>query len=159
MDLKCSFVSQTPLVVTIMKIITMNNDEDKACWPEYFPSELELPPVDAIDATGIMYRFVKVVPPTEKCFQATHLEQPRRHETCDTLEKKQAVYGTSVWDNKEMLLEAVAALPNGLGKRKLVCGTINASMGKMRKTLGTSGHFTLWLRKNSNIHLSFSEVE
>lgn len=133
-------------------------DENKDCWPDFFPPDLQLPPTDAVDADGTVYRFVKSIPPTETCFLATHQEQPHRHERCETLEKKQAVYGTSVWVSKELLLEAVAFLPQGLGKRKLVYGTVNASMGKMRKTLEV-GHITLWLKKNCNIHLNFSEVE
>lgn len=134
------------------------NDEHKDCWPDFFPAELELPPEDAIDAGGIVFRLVREIPPTEACFLATHQEQPRRHEVCDTLEKKQAVYGTSVWSNKELLIEAMASLPHGLRQRKVASGTVNASMGKMRQTL-EPGHLTLWLRKNSNIHLNFSEVK
>lgn len=128
------------------------------CWPDFFPSEMELPPSDSQDAEGTVYRLVNTIPPTETCFLATHQMQPTRHEKCDTLEKKQAVYGVSVWDNKELLLEAIAFLPNGLGQRKLACGEICASMGKMRKTF-EPGHLTLWLRINSNIHLNFSEVK
>ncbi|WP_431022414.1 hypothetical protein [Erwinia rhapontici] len=133
-------------------------DENKDSWPDFFPPELELPPEDSMDAEGTVYRFVKSIPPTETCFLATHQEQPRRHERCETLEKKQAVYGTSVWSSKELLLEAIAFLPQGLGQRKLACGTVSSSMGKMRKTL-EAGHLTLWLKKNSNIHLNFSEVK
>lgn len=133
-------------------------DEQKDNWPDFFPPELELPPKDSMDATGTVYRLVKSIPPTEQCFWTTHQEQPTRHEKCHTLEQKQAVYGTSVWVSKERLLEAMVFLPQGLRQRKLASGIVNASMGKMRKTL-EEGHFTLWLRKNSRIHINFSEVK
>nr|WP_219258040.1 hypothetical protein [Plesiomonas shigelloides]MBW3794431.1 hypothetical protein [Plesiomonas shigelloides] len=77
---------------------------------------------------------------------------------CSTLEKKQIVFGTSVWDSKELLLEAKAYLPQALRKRKLACGKISAGMGKMKRTI-EPGHITLWLKKGSNIHLNFSEVK
>lgn len=72
-------------------------DENKDSWPDFFPPELELPPEDAVDAEGTVYRFVKSIPPTETCFLATHQEQPHRHERCETLEKNkrytELVYG------------------------------------------------------------------
>lgn len=133
-------------------------DEQKDGWPDFFPPDLELPPKDAVDANGTVYRLVRSIPPAEGCFLATHEEQPDRHQKCNTLEKKQAVYGTSVWVSKERLLEAMEYLPQGLRQRKLASGIVNASMGKMRKTL-EEGHFTLWLRKNSRVHMNFSEVK
>ncbi len=133
-------------------------DEQKDYWPDFFPPELGLPPKDALDATGTVYRLVRSIPPTEECFWSTHQEQPSRHEKCNTLEKKQAVYGTSVWVSKECLLEVIEYLPHALRQRKLASGVVYASMGKMRKTL-EEGHFTLWLRKNSQVHLNFSEVK
>ncbi|WP_145504141.1 hypothetical protein [Yersinia vastinensis] len=133
-------------------------NEDKDCWPDFYPPELLLPPDDATDAEGTVYRLVRSIPPAETCFLATHQEQPSRHEACHTLEKKQAVYGTSVWATKEQLLEVVESLPQGMKQRKMACGTVSAAMGKMRKTV-EAGHLTLWLRKNSNIHLNFSEVK
>ncbi|HDJ1438101.1 TPA: hypothetical protein PPN70_000499 [Serratia rubidaea] len=134
------------------------NDKQKDCWPDFYPPELDLPPDDSEDASGIVYRLVKSIPPTEQCFVATHIEQPHRHLTCKTLEKKQAVYGTSVWVSKERILEVMASLPEAFRQKKLASGTVSANMGKMRKTR-EDGHFTLWLRTNSNIHLNFSEVK
>ncbi|WP_052760801.1 MULTISPECIES: hypothetical protein [Photorhabdus] len=138
----------------------MKKDEDKDSWPDFYPSDLVLPPKDATDANTeeMVYRLVKTIPPTEMCFLATHQEQPNRHKKCTTLEQKQAVYGTSVWDSKDLLVEAMASLPEALKQRKLACGKLNAGMGKMRKTL-VAGHFTLWLKKNSRVHLNFSEVK
>lgn len=131
-------------------------DVQKDGWPDFFPSDLELPPSDSIDATGTLYRLVRSLPPTEECFWSTHQEQPSRHEKCNTLEKKEAVYGTSVWASKELLLEAMESLPEALKQRKLASGVVNASMGKMRKTL-EEGHITLWLKRNSQIHTNFLE--
>lgn len=142
----------------MLKEQEVKQDQQKDGWPDFFPPDLELPPKDSVDATGTVYRLVRSIPPTEECFWATHQEQPNRHEKCNTLEKKQAVYGTSVWINKELLLEAMESLPEALKQRKLASGIVNASMGKMRKTL-EEGHITLWLRKKSQIHVNFSEVK
>ncbi|WON77396.1 hypothetical protein [Serratia sp. UGAL515B_01] len=138
----------------------MKKDEYKDSWPDFYPSDLVLPPKDAIDANAdeMLYRLVKSIPPTEMCFLTTHQEQPNRHKQCSTLEQKQAVYGTSVWNSMELLVEAMASLPEALKQRKLACGKLNAGMGKMRKTL-VAGHFTLWLKKNSHVHLNFNEVK
>ncbi|EKP0278440.1 hypothetical protein JGK46_002304 [Aeromonas bestiarum] len=138
----------------------MKKDDDMDCWPDFYPPDLTLPPEDASDANSeeILYRLVTAIPPTEMCFLATHQEQPDRHKKCRTLEQKQAVYGTSVWDSKEPLVEIMASLPEALKQHKIACGTISASMGKIRKTFD-AGHFTLWLKKNSRIHLNFSEVK
>ena len=133
-------------------------NEKKDGWPDFYPSDLELPPKDAVDAAGTLYRLVKSLPPTEECFWSTHQEQPNRHEKCNTLEKKQAVYGTSMWASKDLLLEAMESLPEALKQRKLACGVVNASMGKKRKTL-EEGHITLWLKKSSHIHINFSEAK
>ncbi|MBS4687654.1 hypothetical protein J4G63_10435 [Aeromonas sobria] len=138
----------------------MQKNDDKDGWPDFYPSDLALPPKDASDANAeeMVYRLVKSIPPTEKCFLCTHQEQPNRHKHCHTVEEKQAVYGTSVWNSKDLLVEVMASLPEALKERKLACGTISAGVGKIRKTLVT-GHFTLWLKKNSRVHLNFSEVK
>ncbi|MCU9925236.1 MULTISPECIES: hypothetical protein [Aeromonas] len=138
----------------------MKKDDDKDVWPDFYPSDLALPPKDASDVSTeeMLYRLVKSIPPTEMCFLATHQEQPNRHKKCHTLEQKQAVYGTSVWDSRELLVEVMASLPEALKQHKLACGTISAGMGKIRKTL-VAGHLTLWLKKNSRVHLNFSEVK
>ncbi|ENH0677314.1 hypothetical protein ABVX93_002173 [Escherichia coli] len=138
----------------------MKKDEDKDGWPDFYPSDLVLPPKDATDLNPeeMVYRLVKTIPPTEMCFLATHQEQPNRHKKCIMLEEKQAVYGTSVWNSKELLIEVMASLPEALKQRKLACGKLSVGMGKMRKTL-VAGHFTLWLKKNSRVHLNFSEVK
>ncbi|EGL0822299.1 hypothetical protein IPX38_001868 [Escherichia coli] len=138
----------------------MKKDEDKDGWPDFYPSDLVLPPKDATDLNPeeMVYRLVKTIPPTEMCFLATHQEQPNRHKKCITLEEKQAVYGTSVWNSKELLIEVMASLPEALKQRKLACGKLSVGMGKMRKTL-VAGHFTLWLKKNSRVHLNFREVK
>ena len=138
----------------------MKKDDDKDGWPDFYPSDLALPPKDASDASTeeMLYRLVKSIPPTEMCFLATHQEQPNRHKKCYTLEQKQAVYGTSVWDSRELLVEVMASLPEALKQHKLARGTISAGMGKIRNTL-VAGHLTLWLKKNSRVHLNFSEVK
>ncbi len=134
------------------------NKKKEDSWPDFYPPNLILPPENASDADGEFYRLVISTPPTERCFWATHQEQPARHESCKTPEKLEAVYGTSFWKNKESLLDALIFLPEALQQRIIASGKVNASMGKMRKTL-EEGHYTIWLRKNCNIHLSFSEVK
>lgn len=59
----------------------MKKDEDKDGWPDFYPSDLVLPPKDATDLNPeeMVYRLVKTIPPTEMCFLATHQEQPNRH--------------------------------------------------------------------------------
>ena len=142
------------------KEIKVQKNDDKDGWPDFYPCDLALTPIDAFDANAeeVVYRLVKSIPPTEKCFFCTHQEQPNRHKQCHTLEEKQAVYGTSVWNSKDLLVEVMASLPEALKQRKLACGTISAGMGKIRKTL-VAGHFTLWLKKNSRVHLNFSKVK
>lgn len=135
-----------------------SSKEDMDCWPDFYPPELELPPVDAVDAEGVVYRLVASIPPTSKCFLSTHEENPQRCKKNYTLQEKQMVFGTSVWDSKDFLLEASAYLPEALRLRKLASGKLSAGMGKMKRT-SEQGHITLWLRKGSNIHLSFSEVK
>lgn len=134
------------------------DEKNKDKWPEFYPSDMELPPNSSTDADGVFYRLVQVIPPSEECFFSTHQVQPNRHKSCKSQEEREAVYGTSFWSNKENLLDALVFLPQALKQRKLASGQLNSSMGKMRKTL-EEGHYTVWLRQNCNIHSIFSEVK
>ena len=138
--------------------LTIMDIEEKENWPDFFPADMVLPPENSQDAAGLVYRLVHTIPPSEKCFWTTHQEQPKRHEKCVTVEEKESVYGTSVWSSKELLIDALESLPQGLKKRVLASGKLEAGMGKMRKTL-EEGHLTLWLRKDCKIHLSFGEAK
>ena len=126
-------------------------------WHDFYPDDLVIPPEDAIGANGFFYRLVGEIPPTRKCFQSSHEDNPNRYKKCDTNEKLQSVYGTSFWSNPEVALKKQQALPEALGDKILACGGLDTSMGKMKQTLEPD-HYTIWFKENVDVHNKFFEV-
>lgn len=136
-----------------------SSDEDsKNLWPEYYPSDLVVPPNDAIEASGTFFRLVKCVPPSATCFTSTHEDQPKKYLRCKSQEEREAVYGTTFWSNKDSLARIKESLAEAFKDRIMASGKLSPAMGKMKKTL-EEHHYTVWLIKESNVHTAFSEVK
>lgn len=138
--------------------MTASTEDKKNSWPDFYPDDINLPPLDSIDANGVFYRFVKFNPPTEKCFASTHEDQPKKHHKCKSLEEKECVYGTTFWANKDSIIRVKETLAEAFKDRMLATGNLSPKMGKMKKTL-EEYHYTVWLKKDSNVHTVFSEVK
>lgn len=123
-------------------------------WPDFYPADLDLPPSDAIDTSGLLFRLVLQLPPTPECFMSTHEESPHRHKKLSG-EKLECVYGTSFYSQREYALETKEKFPDALGHRILASGQMTPQVGKMKQTFWP-GHYTVWIRKDMSPHNNFS---
>ncbi len=127
-------------------------------WQDFYPDDLVLPPIDAVDTDGTFYRLVKTLPPSANCFASTHEDQPKKHLHCKTNEEKEAVYGTTFWSDKDSLVRIKDMLAEAFKDRIIASGVLSPTMGKMKRTL-CENHYTAWLKKDSNVHTVFNEVK
>ena len=133
-------------------------EDTKDSLPDFYPDDLVLPPEDSVETNGTFYRLVKTVPPSANCFRSTHEDQPRKHLRCTSIEEKEAVYGTTFWSNRDSLARLKDTLAEAFKDRIMVSGVLAPTMGMMKKTL-EEYHYTVWLKKNSNVHTVFDEVK
>ena len=126
-------------------------------WPSFYPSDIPVPPCEALLSDGAYFRLVRVAPPTRECFASTHEEQPNRHKKCHSLETRQNVYGCSIFDNKEQAIGARDKFPEMLGDRIVSLGSFIPDDGKIKQTF-RPGHYTVWLRTSAVPHTRFNMI-
>ncbi|MFW1373120.1 hypothetical protein ACEV99_20655 [Vibrio parahaemolyticus] len=134
-----------------------STEQNTQNWPDFYPSDITLPPSDSTDAGGNFYRLVEDTPPTSQCFLTTHQEQPKRHKKCKDLYSKQNVYGLSVFETKDQATDTRAKFEEVLGHKLVANGDFVASDGKIKKTFGP-GHHTVWLRTTAKPYERFTVV-
>lgn len=138
---------------------TSNSDGNKGSeWPDFYPSDLTLPPIDSDDADGTFYRLVNQTPPQETCFLATHEEQPNRYKKFrknGDIFCLENIYGASFFNNHLDAMTIRDKFPEALGNKKLAKGDLNPSIGKMRPYPNNPSHFTVWIKKMMSPHSSF----
>jgi len=130
----------------------------QAAWPDFYPTNLVIPPEDAVDTSGEYYRLVCCLPPGEECFLTTHQEQPSRHLSCKDEDELKNVYGTSFYSDKKAIERTRETFEEALGHKKIAFGSLSPFMGKMKKT-GRKAHYTAWLRQGCEVHTCFEGAE
>ncbi|WP_298940688.1 hypothetical protein [uncultured Psychromonas sp.] len=131
-----------------------NNSQSE--WPSFYPDNILLPPEDATDTCGTLFRLTIASPPENVCFQSTHEEQPERYKKF--LKKPKLlpnVYATSFFDTYEAAEHMKRVFPSILGNKYIAKGNVIPMIGKMKKTSGPN-HYSVWIRNNTSIHTSFS---
>lgn len=122
-------------------------------WLAIYPKGT--PPREAKDAEGEFFRIVKSNPPTTECFQSMFETNPKRTKKFKNLELK-CTYGLSIYSEEQAVVNAFEKFPEGASDCFVAKGTVSPADGKMMKTFLDPAHYTLWLRKNHNIHTKFS---
>jgi hypothetical protein len=126
--------------------------QQSAEWPNYFP--LGVPPDDAVDANGPVYRLVKLCPPQANDFLSSYEEYPGR-----SFHDLENACGMSVY----RLIQDVQRTRNRyrpLRNRRIAIGVLLPEFGRMKPT-PTNGdsHYTVWLRCSANLGPAFQCVE
>jgi hypothetical protein len=120
-------------------------------WPEFFPSDV--PPKEAIPASGSAFRLVKSLPPSESDFMSTIEEYPDRIFENDAIGKR---YGTSFYRKLECI-NITRRRFKPLRNRPIAIGTLNSEHGVQLSTPSQgNSHLTVWICPKSQIYLDFT---
>ena len=124
-------------------------------YPDFFPDDV--PPTDAVDASGNMYRLVKFDPPTAGCFQCTFVEngKPLSKYLGD---RKALACGVSFLDTYEKALHTQQILANAMKFKLIAEGELVQAVGVMKST-GSQSHYTVWIREGCEPHDRFQCVK
>lgn len=123
-------------------------------WPDFFPEGI--PPDEAIEASGAMFRLVDDCPPTESDFASSIEENPSR----EFGDKLWQAFGVSMYKD-QIEAEKTRARYAPLRSKKIARGELSGKQGvKMHTPSRTSkSHHTIWLVKESNVHSAFECIE
>jgi dipeptidyl aminopeptidase/acylaminoacyl peptidase len=123
-------------------------------WPEGFPEGV--PVEEAVPASGMVYRLVENIPPTELDFQMYRKERP---DIRIAKEKIPYSYGVSVWSKLSKILRQKERYPKPeqFGNKKVVGGELTEDLGLMYVCTVDKGHVTLWGQEGAKPHLQVCE--
>ena len=120
-------------------------------WPEFFPPDV--PPKEAIPASGSAFRLVKNLPPSESDFMSTIEESPDRTFDNDMIGM---CYGTSFFRKLECI-KAKQKRYKSFRNRSIVVGTLTSKHGVQLSTPSQgNSHLTVWICPKSQIYLDFT---
>jgi hypothetical protein len=125
----------------------MNSKSEKSdLWPDYYPDDV--PPNEAVDTFGLVYRIVKEVPPTPEDFASTFETHSRQAD--DFGDSLWQACGTSFHTHIDGS-EATRKRFKALRKRKIVSGELVSELGRMMDTPSRTSqcHVTVWFYLNS----------
>lgn len=115
-------------------------------WPAYYPENV--PPPDAIDTSGIAYRLVSTLPPSNSDFKSTYEKDPNN----DYGDGLWMACGASLFTDIEGVLKTRKRF-RPLRKKKIAVGEMVVSLGKMKNTTpgknSHKSHITVWFRLSS----------
>lgn len=141
--------------MSVITIMSNNPSNSQSEWPLFYPDDIDVPPIDAVDTQGTFFRLTIQSPPDSGCFQTTHEEQPKRYKKFLKSPKiLPNVYATSFFDTREAAKHMQEVFPDALGNKYIAKGEVTPAIGKMKKTNGPC-HHSIWIRNNSVIYASF----
>lgn len=117
-------------------------------WPDNFPGNV--PPSDAKETTGIVFRFSSNLPPINADFKQ-YREEDINLGKIFTGENLITSYGASVFSQIEQAKKTKNRFKNRLSDKIIVTGTLIPELGLMLKTYGPH-HHTIWFQKDSTPH-------
>lgn len=128
-------------------------------WPEFYPSDMELPPKDSVPAEGVVYRLVNNCPPTKPDFKTTHEDSPNRHKKFKNQPQVlEMIYATSFWLEEAEAREKLTLAPVRKKYSKVAKGSLMASDGKMRISKKEK-HVSVWFRNSAEPQQHFSCIK
>ncbi|HHX8321780.1 TPA: hypothetical protein ACVOYR_000452 [Vibrio alginolyticus] len=122
-------------------------------YPDYYPDDM--PPKDAIAASGTAFRLVNSNPPVKTCFSSTLEENPGRKAKKPT--DREMLYGSSLFTQKKEALKK-KKLFKPLRQKLLSTGALIEDDGVMKET-GGHHHVTVWFKTDSEPHTRFECIE
>ncbi len=114
-------------------------------WPETFPEGV--PPDEAQEAEGNVFRVAKNLPPLQDDFKQFREEE---YNIGKIFEDKYLIisYGVSFFKKIEDAKKLKKRYPNRLSDRYIVTGSLVPELGKILKT-GRRSHHTIWFQKDA----------
>lgn len=119
-------------------------------WPDYFPDDV--PPWDAVAASGTVFRLVSAVPPPKGDFQSTFETNPRNYGA-----DMWRACGTSLHGELEHCVRTRKRY-KALRAKRIAVGVLIESFGVMKGTPNRTSpsHITVWFRVASKPHEAFT---
>lgn len=121
-------------------MVTVTRDE----WPAYYGTDV--PPVDAVDAGGHVFRMVRCIPPERADFRSTYEDDLARNNN-----RRNGAWEEICAVSFFTSLDAIRKTRNRyrpLRNRKIAEGPLLPYYGKMKLT-GQDNHLSVWLKRTA----------
>lgn len=111
-------------------------------FPNDYPTNIVVPPSDAIAMDILLYRMVSKSPPDINDFLPTY-KDPEQKRFFEKNKDNPAVYGTSFWANQDDLMEISLRFPAKFDNKIMYRCDIFTTHGVVKQTNKPS-HHTVW---------------